>query len=210
VNKFILRVDDVGRLSTDDPETGSDKALDNFFCWYEYCGLKDLPALYGVVPTWLNSEGLKRFKSEIPRRYRAVHGWDHVKGAAVLPCEFKAARKMIGGNVYIPPYNQYSKLELQRWKAVGGKYLMGGFNEEHHKYGPTARSIWGVTHVPAIPELYGKSPEIIHALETLPEHDHPLVVTLHVPWEVNWTYTRALIDLIRNSLVSLEQAYGSA
>jgi hypothetical protein len=203
MNRYVLRVDDVGRLPTDDnPELGTDMELDYFFRWIGECGLIDLPAVYGAVPKWLSGAGLRRFKT-LPLNCRAIHGWNHVKDATVSPDQMRESLRRLRARIYIPPFNAYMDETVSDWSVVGGTHFLGGFHGEHHNYGLEPCDVHHVVHLPAHPLLYGRAHEILDNLSLVEESDYLKVITLHVPWEPNTDTVRKLIEVIAPQLTDL-------
>lgn len=211
--KFILRVDDVGRTPWDDPEEGTDHDLSYFDRWRKESGLAGLPAVYGIVVSWINPNGLQWMKNNIryPEKV-AVHGYDHKRGAIITPSMMAMSMDTLTTDSapysYIPPFNAYSNDTLHDWQSVGGKYFFGGFHGEHHEfadiplYPPSAPN---VIHIPATRVLYGHAPEIIHNLSgTFSQRSYPRVVTLHVPWDRDISLVKSLVGHIKDHLVPVD------
>lgn len=203
MTKYILRLDDVGRLNADPPERGSDRKLKHFRQWFEDCGMAGLPVACGVVPAWIDSTGLSVVRELSTRgAIIAMHGWDHAKDVVVTTEQMKTGCKLLSTNVYIPPFNEYGARTMSGWRtACGGHSIfLGGFNLEHHFCGE-APYVWEqLTHYSAVPRLYGMAHDIINNLPM--QSDHPLVITLHVPWEPDPVSVKRLVDKIKNDLVS--------
>jgi hypothetical protein len=204
VKQFILRVDDVGRVNGDLPECGSDHSLTHFFEWVHKTGLEGLPAVYGLVPEWVNAHGLYCFLS-LPHYCRAVHGWDHVRGKAVTLREMGIARTKLQADIYIPPFNAYQISDVINWAECGGRTFLGGFYCQHHHLGDQPININGVKHYSANDLLYDRSAELIKQIEKNRTYDCVQVITLHVPWEVDTDATKKLVSLIKDHLIALEK-----
>ena len=207
---ILLRVDDVGRLPSDPPEQGSDGDLRHFREWREAAGLVGLPAVYGVVPTWLSDTGRDYLATfdKAAGEHIAVHGITHLAGEEPTVQDMRWARtRLLDADIYIPPFNAYTRDTLRNWHLAGGKYLLGGFFGEHHEYGvtPTYIGINGVLHFSADPLLYGRSWELLKRLDALPSAGC-WVLTLHVPWETQPAYMQTIVDKIKPHLVTIEQA----
>lgn len=202
--KYILRIDDVGRLPSDPPEAGTDSGLDWFRKWFDDSSLRGVPAVCGVTPAWLDQRAL-RWLPRMARDHKtifALHGWNHERDIVVTKLLMQLGVKALGKtNAYIPPFNEYGAKTIWDWsEIVENPVFFGGFNEEHHFFGiePFVYSNW--VHYPAYHDLYGTSLEIIKRLPQN-EFNYPLTITLHVPWEIEVKHTASLIERIKQDIV---------
>lgn len=215
VCKFILRIDDVGRLPTDgNPELGTDSDLSYFAQWRRETGIVDVLAVLGIVPTWLDEEGLKWVRVCLPGKHVAVHGWDHKRTTKMDRSLLTLAAFQFGLGVpnYIAPFNLYSIQEIIDWGHAGGSYFFGGFPIEHHQFGELPLQIGRVIHYSAVRELYGTADQILSNLPKYLEDESDQVevhvITLHVPWEKNPKSVMKLVDTVSNHLILPELSHG--
>ena len=199
---IILRIDDVGRVSGDLPEHGSDAELEHFSRWRSECGLTGTPAIYGVVPQWVTRHSIERFKLVGDERW-AVHGFNHRVRARVTLKQMQLGRELTQADTYIAPFNEYTTQTVEDWGLAGGEYFLGGYELKVAR-GELPQLTAGVVFVPAYSRLYGMARDLLHLLDDLPKY--PVVLTLHVPWETDPVPVRALIDKIRDQLVPIEEA----
>lgn len=198
---IILRIDDVGRRVGDRPEQGSDGSLEYFDWWRQECGMVGTPALYGAVVSWLEPNSVERIQLSPEERW-AVHGFDHVRGSVVSAKQMEQARARLNTEVYIPPFNVYDRQTIQNWEIAGGRYFLGGY-EQRVAAGELPTRLGAVAYVPAYQMLYGRSRELLNRLPEAPKH--PLVLTLHVPWEIDPGPVAELMNKIRDKLIPIEE-----
>lgn len=199
---LILRVDDVGRRPGDDPERGCDWDLSFFEDWCVRGGLVDVPAVYGVVPSWVDTTRIGRLRSKLAGTF-AVHGFDHRQGAVVRLAQMFAGRIALDAVAYIPPFNAYSAQTVQDWGEAGGRYFFGGYESRVCPPGPP-RLLGDVVFVPAYAPLYGHAATLLMTeFATLP--DYPVVLTLHVAWEPDAGLVCKLIDRFRDKFVDISE-----
>lgn len=207
---IILRVDDVCRRPGDLPELGTDKDASYFFKWREAAGLAGLPVVYGVVPTWPNETGLDRLRNDLTgHELLAVHGWSHAIRAEVTRAQMSKAKILLNTTVYIPPFNAYSEKTISDWAVEGGKYFFGGTYPNEHQHGVDPKLVRGVIHLPAFKPLYAHAGPLYENAQEMLEGSlpqYPIVATLHVPWDPNFTLVKKFIDLVKPYLVPLASA----
>src|SRR3990172_4523139 len=114
--KFVIRVDDVGRLSTDSPVQGSDGDLEYFMAWRAAFGSHRFPVTYGVVPSWISLDGLAQLKKFVPGESVAQHGWDHRPGEVSRDDMRRGFEKLWMPRSYIPPFNDYNAETIHHWR----------------------------------------------------------------------------------------------
>lgn len=199
--RYILRIDDVGRLNSDCPTSGSDIDLTYFFSWRAASGLNNVPAIYGIVPTWPSAIGRRLFNTQISVDQQAIHGWDHAVGTTTSAQLMLAKGFFPQARAFIPPFNEYDGKLIEHWRGVEGRHFFGGFDKEHHQFGEAPCTIGNMTHWNAVRGLYGTSAQILNNLDTVAETEYPQVITLHVPWETDVSRLRELITKIKPFLV---------
>jgi len=203
---IILRVDDVGRCPQDTPELGTDGNLGYFEEWRKAAGLLGAPVIYGVVPKWLTERGADWLRKNLGGdEVLAVHGFDHKMNATVSLEEMQYGMNLLKCESYIPPYNKYDDTTLSDWEVVGGKYLFGGRNFEHHLYGDKPVIMGGVVHIPACWNLYGRAGELTKAVKEMTKPSFPVVATLHVPWDRNFQLVKDFVDAVSPYLITLQE-----
>lgn len=197
---ILLRIDDVGRVSGDTPEKGTDGDLHRFLNWRVECGLAGLPVYYGVTYNWLTLRSKECIGSLLVGKEKwALHGYSHVRNASenVNISLLREAAAVLQTDVYIPPYNEYGEEGLSSWAAAGGKYFLGGYVKQHLMSNPY------LTYIPACIDLYGKATEI-NDVDKYAASSLPYVLTLHVPWERDTSVVKQLISKVRSRLVGVE------
>lgn len=209
---IILRVDDVGRVPQNSPEEGTDLDLEYFQEWRAKAGLTRCPVCYGVVPQWISAKARLWLEYNIlGNEELAVHGYTHGKGEEVTEDKMRTARiELCGASAYIPPYNEYTTATISSWRKAGGEYFFGGIDGEHHFYGEKPSRRHGTVHLSARRSMYGRAAEIQENLDKL-EHgldkfEFPVVMTLHVPWDIDMRSVGSLVNRIRPYLVPVSRA----
>ena len=202
---IILRIDDVGRLSHDPPEKGSDPDLIYFEQWRSEAGLVNLPVVYAATPLWIHERGLHLLSNLQGEELSAVHGYTHDRGVQPTLTEMKRAGFLFRSLCYVPPFNDYTLETVNNWGLAGGKYFLGGWPGDHHDLGDKPVLTNGVIHLPACPLLYGTACDLLRSGRAVCQRttgNQPLVLTLHLPWDQNPTPVKELVDAIKPLLVS--------
>lgn len=182
MNKFIIRVDDVGQLPD---QSQPDVGLRFFKSWHRACAWGDTPMYLGVVPGVLEAEDIALAYEHV-QQYGGevcIHGYDHARGVLSSKDVLRAANLLPGARCVIPPYNMYDEMTLEATAHLGNKPVLFGGLPRDHKYGSQPTLVRGALHVAAEPSLYVHSYALMSALAALPNYDHPIVMTFHHRWD---------------------------
>jgi hypothetical protein len=192
---FLLRVDDCGWEPT---KKNSDRGLEWFRKYRSAGGFEGLPIVWAFIPTTVTPDELNWMHANLGHEERvAVHGWDHADGAVVERKHMDCAKaKLHLGSrrpidCYVPPFNKYDAVTMCDWASLSTPdvFFFGGFSGEHHKEGPLPtrpRSAHrNLAHLPATKPLYARAHEILDQLPRYQGLQCPIVVTLHVTWDVH-------------------------
>lgn len=184
MNRFIVRVDDVGQaVDQSQPDIGLAYFIEwlNAGSWWPNVRLH-----LGVVPGVMSSEDIASLKN-IARKHSwelCIHGWNHSQ-CALSSDHIESARDRLGEtHCVIPPYNMYDEDTLSACaRLLEDPVLLGGFDGEDHEYGIKPALVRGVAHFSADKRLYDRCYRLAPLIETLPAADYPLMVTLHHRWD---------------------------
>lgn len=222
--QFILRVDDCGWVP---PDKRSDVRLDYFRSWRDAFGIAGLPVYYGFIPKTLGVGEIAWLYGELTEEEQvAVHGWDHERGPVsrdkmFLGCDILRAAGVVDSfePPYIPPFNAYDEQTLRDWSEAAVSHygsqtrpiFFGGFPDDPQSLnhgGEHPCLVEGqMLHLPAFRPLYGRCDEVLARLDEFLHVEHPLVVTLHVTWDVNhFDSLRPLRDKLAPHLVPASAA----
>ncbi|HJZ54820.1 MAG TPA: hypothetical protein VKE74_07665, partial [Gemmataceae bacterium] len=184
--QVLLRVDDCGWVP---PDKTDDRDLAYFLRWRDSVGVAGAPAFYGFIPTTVGDAEVAKLRAVLAGREEvAVHGWDHARGAGVGPDLMREAVRKFDGlacRSYIPPFNEYTDTTIRDWAEVcPGGLFFGGFPAENHIYPDWPVDVPAV-HLSALRPLYGRVGEVLSTIDSYLDLDCPLVVTLHVTWDVH-------------------------
>jgi len=208
VTKFIIRVDDVGQALD---QTQADSGLLLFRKWWEAGRWDGLPIYLGVVPTFLDDEAKEWLRDNLHRPAEiALHGWDHVK-QVLTELDVERGRAVFpDSRCVIPPYNLYDERTV---KACNGMVLFGGFDGEHHNYGPDPIMVENCLHLPADRKLYSHAYRLVrlfdHDIENGLDYEHEFrVITLHHRWDAGFLDgVGRLRDAIADRLATVDEVY---
>ena len=207
---IILRIDDVGRRPADTPEIGTDNNLTYFAHFRKLAGLTGVPVYYGVVPAWINTEGIEWIREYLEGDEKiAIHGHDHRYNAKISIKQMQQSMGIFNATTYIPPFNYYTDNDLTNWYQAGGKYWLGGRDQEHHQHGEDPVIVNDVVHFSACWPLYGRANELLKTFKTVKLSPFaPKVMTLHVPWENDPRDVKLLIEAVAPYLTTIEKIKG--
>lgn len=205
---FLLRVDDCGWEPT---AKRSDSKLEWFLKYRDAGKFEGLPIVWAFIPTTLGASELALLRATLKgNEQTAVHGWDHADGAIVERRQMETAFNQLPRcKSYVPPFNRYDNQTISDWATLSNedRYFFGGFNGEHHHFGgmPVKRCK-NVVHLPAIKQLYGRAHEVLDNLPRYKNIHCPIVVTLHVTWDVHgFRGLKELCEALKNDLVAPEE-----
>lgn len=201
---FILRVDDCGWEPTN---KNPDADLKWFREYREVGGFEGLPVVWAFIPTTIGAAERNWIANNIKgEELVAVHGWDHADGAIVERKWMNEGKYLLNKTpYYVPPFNRYDKQTIKDWGSLNPKAgcFFGGFTGEHHREGSMPTLIGDVVHLPATRALYGRAHEVLDALPQYQGLQCPIVVTLHVTWDIHgFRGLRELRDALKPELVS--------
>jgi hypothetical protein len=205
--KFLLRVDDIGWTSEESdrpPCKKQDVGLEIAKRFHD--ALDGIPYLAGVIPAYVDVNGIEWIESEPKGMTVALHGFGHGEPTPGDRHEFEGksedfvrtriaeGRRIVGPTqYYIPPFNSLNPAHVGALWHEGIRYVFG-----RELDWPTPPSPYeldhGVKFIPSWSRLYGAigwqqgaaKRRLLDEIQDIHEFGREAgvaVMTLHLPWE---------------------------
>lgn len=217
MKKLIVRVDDVGQCL---PGKVPDLSMERYAPFHEEFRKRSLPYCPCIIPGICDSEMIRwMFRNFHKETVPCLHGWDHVPtsnpdnefggisfdgkmdkiemGMEKLACLWPRGMSA--------PFNRYDDGVLMACASSGLEFFLGGYGrEKEEEYGYPH----GIPFFPAEESLYMRNKgvhEILAAFDSLPDQEHPYVLTLHATWqqvETGETFLSDMLDDLKEHIVS--------